>query len=396
MAQEATQVLTVSQIAGLFELPSPILTAYIRTNPVDESLHGSTSRYFHWLQQTGEDIAFRLPDAERKIFLKQLGLVLGFLTDHISHERGLVIFAGPSVWQVIFLKIEVANELHWGEPEVNQLVLLTAEHQPCGILAVDHAEVKFFDYWLGELSEDQERRFVVDTSQWKKKDMERMGPKRVKMARGPQKDLFQRRLESHYEDLCHQAAKRAVEFCAKNPLAAIFLVGPDRLVNAIERAFPAGFQPKVIKFHQDLAGFDQAHLLKHLGPKIEEWEEAHQQELVSSVIERSLGMVAEFDEVLSLLQKGKLGMLVLARGLDVPVHKCIQCGWLDRSADPICSICGGALRTVKANDVIPEMALRQDVHVFVVRGVAAMRLKEKGGMAGRLRKTQRATAVAAT
>jgi hypothetical protein len=163
-------MVTTSLLESLSRLPAPLLTAYVRTTPDEASLQGTAPRYLHSLKEEGRSIAEGLSPEEREAFSKELERGMEFLSRPKSHGS-LVIFAGRSVWEVVPLQVEVSNELSWGKPSLGQLFCLAGEHKPYGIVAVDHKGARFFRYSLGEIVEGEEKKFVVDTSGWRQKDL---------------------------------------------------------------------------------------------------------------------------------------------------------------------------------------------------------------------------------
>jgi len=355
-------------------------------------LHGATPEYLAWLKDESRPIAQSLSPTEQELFLKQVDRVEEFLRQRQPHERSLVILAGPAVWEIVSLQSEVQNELHWGKPSVTQLLWLASEYKPYGIVAVDHAGARFFHYRLGEMVEDEEKKFAVDISQWKKEELGHVTGQGVRKSRGSQREVFRRRMEGQYAHLCRETAQEAVIFCTKKDLAAVFLVGLDRLIRPIEAKFPRGFRQPIILVEQDLARVTPLELQKHLVPQIESWERTREAELVTAVAGNERGTIVGFDETLAHLQKGKIRTLVLARGRDADLRQCVQCGWTDRSADPTCSVCGGKRRTVTLRDALPELARRHQVEIDVVSGDAAERLNKVEGMGAWLRQPKSASA----
>jgi len=384
---------TMKQLESLSQLSSPLLTAYVRASPIEASLHGPVHEYMTWLRNESRPIAENLSPTQKELFLKQLDRVAEFLRQREPHERSCVIFAGPSVLEIVSLQSEVQNELHWGKPALTQLVWIASEHRPYGIVVVDHAGARFFQYWLGEMIEYEEKKFAIDISQWKKNELGHIveGVPKSRLGtipaggRGAQRDVFKKRLESQYARLCRETTQQAVNLYKSEDLAAVFLVGPDKLIRPIEAKFPRSFRKPIMLFDQDLARVAPLELRKHLEPQIADWERKHEAELVTAVTSEERGAVVGFDETLALLQKGKIRTLVLARGLDVTLRQCVQCGWTDRSADPVCSFCGSERRTVTLRDVLPDLARRYDVKIEVVSDWAAKRWKEAEGMAAWLR-----------
>jgi hypothetical protein len=378
-------MLTMSQLDPLSQLPSPLLTACVRTNPIEASLQSSTPGYMPWLKDESRPIAQHLPPVEQEMFLKQLDRVEEFLRQRARHEKSIVIFAGPSVWETVSLQLEVQNELHWGRPALTQLLWLASERKPYGIVVVDHAGARFFHYWCGEMVEHEEKKFAIDISQWKKEELGHVTGQGVRKTRGSQREVFRRRMEGQYARLCRETAQQAANFCTKKDLAAIFLVGLDRLIRPIEAQFPRGFRQPIVLVDQDLARVTQLELQKHLEPQIAGWERTREAELVTAVAGNERDTVTGFDETLALLQKGKIRTLVLARGLDANLRQCVQCAWTDRSADPVCSVCGSERRTVTLRDVLPELARRHQVEIDVVNDDAAEGLKKVGRIGAWLR-----------
>jgi hypothetical protein len=371
-----------NQIESSFEFASPVLTAYVRTSPSDASSHRLTREYMTSLRMTGRSISGSLRPPERETFLKQLDRVEEFLQQRKPHERGLVIFAGPGIWKTVSLQQEVEDELHWGKPALAQLFWLAVEHKPYGIVVVDHAGARFFRYWLGEIAEYKEKRFAIDISQWKRKDLGHVSGQGVEKTWGSKRDLFEKRIEGQYAHLCHETADHAAKLYVSKEVSAVFLVGPDRLIKPIEAKFPSSFHKPIVLFEQDLARVSTSELLRHLEPQIAAWQRKHQAEVAAGVTGDQRGTVAGFDETLNDLQKGKLRALVLNQGLDATLRQCVHCGWTDRSADPICTVCGSERRSVTFRDALPELARRHPCEIEVVSGDVAEDLNKSGGMAG--------------
>jgi len=391
---------TTKQLESLSQLSSPLLTAYVSTTAVEALLHGPVREYTDWLTDESRPIAENLSPAEKELFLKQLDRIQEFLRQREPHGRSLVIFAGSSAWEIVSLQQAVKNELHWGKPALTQLLWLASEHRPCGIIVVDHAGARFFHYWLGEIVEYEEMKFAVDITHWKTKELShvvdagsrnRLGPIPAG-GRGNQRDDFKKRMDGQYARLCREVAQRAANLYGSEGVAAVFLVGPDKLIRPIEAKFLQSFRKPIVLSDQDLARVTPLELWNHLEPLIADWERRHEAELVAAVTSEERGTVAGFDEILADLQKGKIHALVIGRGLDATLRQCVQCGWADRSQDPVCSACGGDRRTVTLRDILPDMARRQQVEINVVSDTAAEHLKESGGMGAWLRQPKSITA----
>jgi rubrerythrin len=383
-------MLSTTLIQSLFELPSPVLTAYVSTTPQDAALQGGTPRYRHSLKEAGESFAENLNPEQKERFLVELDRVNKFLAVPASHGS-FAIFSGPAIWQALVLQAPVTPEIAWGKPSLAQLIWLTSEHKQYGIVEVDHKGVRFFRSALGEIEEDEEQVFTVDVSAWKQKDLGHVN-EGARKSHGTQRDVFEKRMENQYARMCRDAAHRAATLFARKNVAAIFLAGPDKLITTMEAKLPRGFRIPVVRIDQDLAKVTQQEILKHLEPYFANWERNHQAELVNSVIEQERGTIPGFDETLAQLQRGKIRTLLLASDLDAGVRQCAECGWIDRSANPACPSCGGERHETSLRQVLPELLRKHDVELEIVSGEAGERLKQTGGMASWIRQPKRTSA----
>jgi hypothetical protein len=379
------KMLSTHFLESLSQLPSPLLTAYVRTTPEEASLQGREPKYLHFLKEEGKSVAQSLPSDEQELFSKELERVMEFLSQPKSHGS-VVIFAGLSVWQVVPLQVEVKTELSWGRPSLAQLVWLAGEHKRYGIVAVDHKGARLFRYFLGEMVEGSEKTFTIEISGWRKKDLGKVTSEGIAITHGTQRDVFDKRLEYQYVRLCREAAQQAATFFANNHLAAIFLVGPDKLTAAIEAKFPRIFRLPFIRDDQDLTRVSPPELLKHLEPRIADWEREHQKALVNGLTEDARGAILGFEETLLQLQRGMVRILVLARDFNAVLQHCHECSWKGRCANRVCPVCEGEVGNTTLRDVLPEILLRHAVELEIVSDGPAERLKQMGGMAGWLRK----------
>jgi len=380
---------TTKQLEALAQMAAPVLTVYVATNLSEEFLHNATPRAVPWLKDESRIIGARLSPEAQAQFLKQVEHVENFLAERVPHERSLVIFAGPGVWETVPLQFVVQNELHWGKPDLAQLFWLAHEHHPLAVVTIDHTGARFLHYQLGELIEDEQRKFVVDISQWRRGDLGHVSGQNVQKTYGLQRDAFEKRIEAQYAHICREIAHKAAHFCTESDYTAVLLVGASRLVNLVRKSFPGGFLRPILLLNRDLAGMPIPELRSHLEPKIADWERRHEAQFLSGLAEERSKTVTGFDETLASLQKGKVRTVALDRRLNPTVHQCVTCGWVDRSADSVCSVCGGKRRTVTLREVLPELAQQHEVAVEVVGDASSELLKEAEGMAGWLRKTNR-------
>lgn len=385
-------MLTMKQAESFSRLPEPLLTAYLNTGSGDPSHHLRVPACITWLKKEALSVARDLPQMEQGPFQVQLDRVQHFLSDRRPHEHGVVIFAGPGTWVLAPLQVSVISELRWGAPAVSQLVWMLSEHRPLCIVVVDRAGARFFRHHLRELSALEEKKFVIDISQWKKKELGHVTNPGIHKTYGSQRDVFEHRVEAQYARLCPEIAKQAAQLCKSHGLTAIFLVGSSRLTGPIEAAIPPDLRPHVIDVKEDLAGMENSELAHRLEPAIANWERRHESELVAALLRSERGVVTGLDETLAQLQKGRTRTLVVARDLDLGLKKCVGCGLADRSADPVCSSCGSPRQGTTLREILPNLLRSYHAKLDVVSGEAASRLTEAGGIGAWLREAKQAIA----
>lgn len=383
-------MLEIEQLRTFSHLPAPLLTVYLDSNPGKASNRGPSPEYLTWLNSAGKAIAPGIPPGEQKSFSEQWGRVRAFLRDRPITPRGAVIFAGANLWNNLALEVDVENELHWGKPLLFPLLGLVSRHKPCAVVVVDRAGARFFRYRLGEMTELEQRKFDIDISHWRKKDMGKVSHPGIKKTRGSDRDAFERRVEAQYQRLCGEIADRARELSGQQRLTELFLVGSERLVEPIVQALPRGLQPRVVKIEEDLGRIVSPVLEGRIEPAVAQWEQGQESEMVAALLGTANGAVSGIDPVLAELQQGRVRIIVVAQTFDCALSQCVACGWTDRSGQEVCPVCGAARRNVKLRETLPELAWSHGAEIEIVGGEASRQLMQAGGIAAWLRQAAEA------
>jgi len=384
-------MLTTRHVQTFSQLPEPLLTLYLNTKSGEPSKHPAIPAHLTWLKKEAKSLARLLPPRERASFQKELRRVETFLHDRHPREKSLVIFAGQRTWQEIPLQVEIENELHWGKPAIAQLLWLFDEHQPCCIVVMDRTGARFFRYQMREMLELEDKRFVIDISQWKKKELGHVTGQQVRKSRGSQRDTFERRMDAQFARLCSETGDRIAALCRQEEPVGIFLVGSDHFVGPVEKGIPREFRGLVVLVKEDFGKLPSVQVRQRLEAFLAEWERNHKLTKVEDLLASERGAVTGIDEALALLQEGKIRTLLLARDLDATLHRCVNCGHTDRSADPVCSSCKAARESVFLRDILPALAESSKAEIEVVSGDAAAKLQKVGGIGGWLRQVAVAT-----
>ncbi len=380
-------MLDAKLLHSLPQLPQPILTAYLDTNPGNPRNQGHPPGALIWLKSRARVLRSRIPKPEQKLFQTQVKRIEEMLRTQPLRERGAVIFAGQQTWQVIPLQVEVEDELHWGRPSLTQLLWLLDEHQPCGAVLVDRGGAHFHKFWMGFAEEQEKYRFELDLSDWRKHHLVPPAHPGIQKTRGSQRDVFQQRVEAQFDKFYKEVADRIQRWEAEERLAPVVVVGPNGVADSVWDALPKNLQEQGFLFKGDLAHHSAADLAARLEQEIERWKRSYELRTVEQMLANPNGTrsVVGLDDTLRRIQEGVARELVVARGLGGKLRQCQRCLWADRSADRTCPACGGERKLVPLRAVLPELARRFNVHVEVVAGEAARKLREAGGIGAWLR-----------
>ena len=375
-------MLRTNQFQTIAESSAPIFTLYLNTRNRNASRHPRIPTHLAWFRKEAAALARTLLPPDKSQFEKQVRRVEQFLERRRPEETALAIFAGYKAWTVVPLQTNMRNEIHWGRPALGQLFRLLNEHKPYGVVVVDHSAARFFMYHIGELTALGEKLFVIDKSQWKKKELGHVTSEQIQKSRGANRDLYEHRLEAQYEHLCGEIADEAVILSMKFDFAGIFLVGPDRLTNSIRQKLPRQFEELLTSMPEDLGKALPHKMLPRLEPRIAEFERQRQIITVEQLLAEGGRSVANPDEILARLQRGAIHTIVVASDFDVRLRECGKCGTATRFADPACPRCGGELRDAELLEILPRLAAKHHVKVEFVSGGAAQLLAKAGGIGG--------------
>lgn len=382
-------MLHMKEIQTIAESPSPILTVYVNTQNRNASRHPRVPEHLAWLAKEARLLSRTLLPRDAERFGQELARVKSFLDGRHPEENALAVFASPGTWTVIPLHASIDNEMRWGQPAVGQLFRLLSEHDPYGVIVADHHAARFFRLHLGELTELDEKRYDIDESQWKRTDLGHIASERTRKAHGPDRDLYEHRLEAQYEHLYRETADRATALSKEHGFAGLFLAGPVPLLASLQTKFPPAVAGHVIPVPEDLGGFSPEEIRRRLEPLVADHERTRQIAEVEQLLSADSGTVTNADEALARLQNGTIRTLVVAVGHDFHVRECARCGALTRSSDLVCPDCGGERRTLALLDILPRLAAARGATVEFINGEAAQKLIAAGGMGGWLRQATR-------
>ena len=383
-------MIAVNQIQTLASLKEPVVSVFLNTENPNPSRHPRVAADVSWLRKNKAALEHSVTVHEAKEFEKIFARVEEFLEDRHPQEKALAIFAGQNSWTVLSLETAVHHEIHWGKPAVGQLVRLLGEHSRYGVLAVDRNTARFFEFYLGEFTSLSEKQFEVNESQWKRTDVGHIATETMRKGHGPDRDLYDHRLDAQYERLWQETAVHAASLVKQHGFAGIFLVGPERLVSSIHKHLAAtAADIPVVNVFEDLGQFSPKDIRRRIEPLIAECEHHARLAEVRELLAADGGSVVDPDEALAKLQAGSIGILFVAENHELHLRECVACLTVSREGGPVCAQCGGQRIDAAMTEALARIALAKGTALSFVSGEAGELLVKAGGMAGRLRQHKR-------
>jgi hypothetical protein len=383
-------MIAANQIQTLTNLEEPVVSLFLNTENPNPSRHPRVAADVSWLRKNKAALEQSFTVHEAKEFEKVFARVEEFLEGRHPQEKALAIFAGQDSWTVLSLETAVQHEIHWGKPAVGQLVRLLGEHSRYGVVAVDRNTARFFEFYLGEFTSLSEKQFEVDESQWKRTDVGHIATETMRKGHGPDRDLYDHRLDAQYERLWQDTAVHAALLVKQHGLAGIFLVGPERLVSSIHKHLAADAAAiHVVNVFEDLGQFAPKDIRRRIEPLIAEYENNARLAEVRELLAANAGSVIDPDEALARLQTGTIDTLFVAENHELHLRECAACLTVSREGGPVCAQCGGQRMDAAMTEALARIALAKGTALSFVSGEAGELLIKAGGMAGRLRQHQR-------
>jgi len=376
----------------LAQLPEPVLTAYLNTQGSDASQHPpARTSLARFLRET-ETMRRTLSHRDAKQFERQANRVRRFLEERHPAERAVVIFAGAKTWKIVPLQVPVSNEVHWGKPKIDPLLPLLNGHRRYGVVVLDHKAARYFEFAYEDLTLLGTKPFEIDPSQWKRMEQGRVAVDRVQNSRGPVRDLYERRIDAQFRRLCHEVSEETASLCKRKELDGVFLVGPDRLIQAVKEKMPQPLAGSAVLVQENLGRSSARQLQRRLEALFSQYEHEQQLCAVKLLQAPDTAALTNPDEVLAQLQNGRIHTLVVAQDLELRLRQCPQCGLATSAADRTCPDCGAVRQEITLGELLAHIFTRWGVKLEFVTGEAAELLRQTGGLGGWLRSAHAKTA----
>jgi peptide subunit release factor 1 (eRF1) len=348
---------------------------------VDQSKAENLNRQFELAFESKVKEVGREEDHEQRDFDDCVAEVRKVLMAYEPHAHGLVIFARltGSIW-MREINVPVATEVHWAAtPHVKQFVEALDEFETYAVVLTDKSHSRIFTVKLGAIEKHCELRAIS-------------GVRHVKSAGTDHlysQSHLQRKADEHF--LSH--LKRVVELLGdvsrSTPFDRLVLAGGTESTREIFRLLPKMLRAKVVASAPLAANAPEAQIVEEvlfIGRKAERAHELEKTEVLITAAVKGHNGVTGLSGTLEALNEKRVRELVYGEGHAIRGGICEPCRAVFPSDTMQCSLC--SLPVKPTDDLIEEaigMALAEGATIKQVRGEAAEKLKDAGGIGAFLR-----------
>ncbi len=373
--------LDLKELLGRQAVPgSPTLSVYL---DIDQSDAANLNRMFEVaLSNALREVDETLDNFRRKDFVADAIRVLEFVEGYRPQATGLVIFCDSSedFFRVHEIQVPVKTEVRWSEmPYLRPLLEIIDEHERYGVILTDRSQARLFSIFLGEIEEYREALSVADVTRFKSS-----GRDHIRSQMG-----HQRRADTRALGHLKQVAESMEGLADRLAFDRLVLAGPVEATTEVYRQLSKALRAKVIGTLALAMDTSERQVLDETLKLMRTAERTGEIEIVEHLIgaagkpdQAAIGL----EPTIAAVQAGRVRQLVYAEGWSASGSRCSNCSSLAGNGEPACGYCGAVLYAVK--DLIGRAARRVVAMggvVEQVRGDAATRLKEAGGVGAFLR-----------
>ncbi len=374
----------------LAALPTPVLSLYADVNPGKPFNHAKA-----WLARAKNSLKeLDLPSELRRKLVEVLEQELSpeartlALFGHVNN-RGVQILRYPLHVDLPIVDLRQGRiEARWGEPYVTPILYALDEYERTGIVWLRGSQWKFYEYFLGEISECTSVFADITPEIWK--ELQEFNPERIRAlavtGTTGLRDKFARRMETATHRYLKRLAQLVEKAVSDREIRRLVLLGAADSMSRFFEMLTKGMRDIVVARITDVPARDAspAQVWAKVAPVLEKLEREGELALLEE-IQRQPG-VWGLDPTLEALQLGRLDVLVAPWNTDARVLR-TPGGVVAATPEPLEILCPGQPREeVLLRDVLPELCEAYATRLEIVSGPAEEKLmKEFGGLAGRLR-----------
>lgn len=364
------------EIKNLLEQPTPVASLYLDINPAKPD-------------NTLKAVLLRARNALGGLEIPQ-AVVVKVLTklEELPTGRSQIVIAGEDFLKSWSLQIELplveGVEARWGEVYLAPLLYALDEFERFGVVWLSSDKARLFEVFLGEIEELPGAFQAVNPAQWKQLSNDSVGrgfSAGMRARGGTATDHFEQRMGAWSQRFYKRLAGELEEWVEVRGLTRLLLMGPQRDTDAFATGLPRWLRERVVdKLGGPAHHITPATVLKVIAASIEQHEHRREAEMVQGLVERGVGGL---DQVLQLLQQGRLQMVVAPWRTSVKVYQSADGQVFPGLLQAKGQRPGQPIREVSLKDVLPELAFARGSQLGFVRGEAETRLMDQlGGLGG--------------
>jgi peptide chain release factor subunit 1 len=357
-----------------------ILTVYLKTNQADAS---NLNRAFEThLASRLKDLAQSVEnEAQRADFAAACARVQELVAEHKPGERSLVIFAtSDRILLSRGLRVDLETEVHWGRPYIKPYLEALDEFERYIVVVTDKWHARILSVFLGTVEASVEVADNPRTTHIRSAGMDHL----------ESQSQFQRRADENTKKHIKHVLRELETLIKSRPSNRLIVGGNVEAVAEFLSLLPKHLRAKIVGTAPLSMSDTTEHQVKtalQMDLKAERDTELNEVKRLQEAAGKKNKAVNGIDDTLRALQEERILSFYYAEGFTASGQECNSCTRLfTTNAEDKCGYCGNSLKnTEDLLDAILLKALKSGARIELVRGEAAQRLRETGGIGAFLR-----------
>ena len=357
-----------------------VLTVYLKTNQADAS---NLNRAFEThLASRLKDLAPSIDDdAQRGEFAAACTRVQELVAEHKPGERSLVIFATSD--RILLsggLRVDLETEVHWGRPYIKPYLEALDEFERYIVVVTDKWHARILSVFLGTVEASVDVGDNPRTTHIRSAGMDHL----------ESQSQFQRRADENTRKHIKHVVRELETLIKGRPSNRLIVGGNVEAVAEFLSLLPKQLRAKIVGTAPLSMNDTTEHQVKtalQIDLKAERDTELNEVKRLQEAAGKKNKAVIGIDDTLRALQEERILSFYYAEGFAASGQECGSCTALfSRNAGDTCDYCSNFLKnTEDLLDAILLKALKSGARIELVRGEAAQRLRETGGIGAFLR-----------
>ncbi|MEO0078034.1 MAG: VLRF1 family aeRF1-type release factor [candidate division WOR-3 bacterium] len=362
------------------------LTLYLNTGP-GLPRNAYVTRFHTLLRELNS----RVPVQARREYEAAVDRVSRWLEQLQPRGNSCLVYAGERSLEDFSSRVPVRDEVHWGRPDVSQLLWLLEEYRPYGLLIADREHVRFLAVRLGEFECCEEFAADIDTADWRRRVIGSAGRGPAVQKGGVDSRAFENRYAEQIRRFWRSLHRPLTELIERYHVRRLVVAANKSRLPEFAASLPTDLAAAVVvrmTLDASTSFTSPSEAVQRIYPAIEAWEEDHDRRLVHTLLDAaSFGNRAAVGivPVLKYLQDGRAARLVVAKTLDRSVFECGDCGYVT-SEQVDCPVCSkSSFRKTNLTFALARLTAQAKVPFDIVKRAPAEELIRNSGLGAFLR-----------